>query len=357
MSRFLTICALLILLCAGCNPFYVIRGAYEESKILIARQPIKGLVQSKSEDAPTQQKLALVLRVRDFSATIGLKPGDSYLTYSKVSRDPLLWVLVGSRREAFDLYSWWFPFVGSVPYKGFFDKRDGERAAKILEELGYETWLRGSDAFSTLGWFEDPLLSTMLKYDQTRLAEMVIHESLHRTFWLDDQVNFNESLANFVGFRGAICFFESELQNCAAADSVCSTRQETLLKQARRYWENEKLLAAAVSGLYADLERLYASDVSKEEKLSARAGIFSKHILPLKAHLPKLEILKSINNAEIVQLKLYLTDLPLFEELFTQSGSDWKTFLQLLEGIKAKGGRDPFLAIRDALQSQTTKGA
>src|SRR5262249_54103375 len=154
------------------------------------------------------RKLRLVLEARQFAAeSIGLRAKESFTTYSALDRDTLVLVLSGAYRDRLVPKTWWFPIVGSVPYKGFFDFNAARAAAKALGAEGFDVYLRPSAAFSTLGWFNDPLLSTSLRADSIDLVDTVIHELTHNTFYASDQAVFNESFANFVGARGSAWFY------------------------------------------------------------------------------------------------------------------------------------------------------
>src|SRR5690606_29809700 len=107
----------------------------------------------------------------------------------------------------FEPYTWWFPIVGRVPYKGFFDFDEAHEQARRLDARGYDTYVRPSAAFSTLGWFNDPVLNTVLRYSDVDLVQTVIHELTHNTIYIAGQAGFNESFATFVGDRGAAAFF------------------------------------------------------------------------------------------------------------------------------------------------------
>lgn len=331
---------------SGCSSGYVMRAAYEQGKILLARRGIDRVLLDPETPDTEKEKLRLVLEARAFATSLGLDPGASFTKYSAVDRDPLAWIVVGSKRDAFALRLWWFPIVGSVPYKGYFDKDDALAEAKKLEGQGYETWVRGTEAFSTLGWFNDPVLSTTLKNPPARIVNTVIHESVHSTVWIKDNVTFNESLANFIGTEGALTFFKMQSDSCRSEDVRCSEARASLSSTARdRILQYD--LSTLVSELYQALEALYGDDrLSSDEKIARRAEIFEGHMRPFRERYPTLQILKEINNAELVQLKLYLTELFMFQRLFERERGNWKAFLARVREIEravAEGDEsDPF---------------
>lgn len=334
------------------------RGAYEQTRILLGRRDIGDVLADPSTPAEEREKLQLVLDARSFSETIGLKTGESFTTYSDIGKDTLSWVVVGSRKDAFSLYTWWFPIVGRVPYKGFFEKEDAQEQAAELEAEGYETWVRGADAFSTLGWFNDPILSTTLRSSPTRIANTVIHESVHPTVWIPGSVPFNESLANFVAMMATQQFFGQRVADCLAAKGGDCTREQAMLASARLDAEVQRDLGAEVQGLYEALDQLYRDPaLSPEEKVSRRSAIFTARVTPLREKHRELKALQRVNNAEIMQLKIYLTELGLFASLYELQGRSWQRFIAEVEGIQRQleqdRSLDPFQLLRERVGNQT----
>jgi predicted aminopeptidase len=355
VTQAMAACVLVVLMGAtACSPGYVLRGAYEQSKILLARRDITSVIEDPATSVESREKLRVVLDARAFSERIGLNPGGSFKSFAEVSRDPLAWVVVASRRDAFALHTWWFPVVGTVPYKGFFDKSDAEAQVRELQALGYEASIRGTEAFSTLGWFDDPVVSTTLKNAPSRIANTVIHESVHTTVWISGSVSFNESLANFIGSQGASAFFSDRVKECRAAGRDCS-EGERQLAAARKEYAFQFELADLVDSLFAALEKLYNDPaLTSEEKIARRVEVFDSMMKPFRQRFPTLQILKEVNNADIMQLKLYLSKIWLFRELFIRGEQDWGAFMSAIREVQRRmevePSSDPFSVLQEIVE-------
>jgi predicted aminopeptidase len=331
-------------LLTACSPGYVLRAAWEEAKILERRQPIARIAADPETDWETRDRLLLVLQARAFAAdSLGLAAGNSYTLFSRVDSDTLVMVLSAAYPDRLQGYTWWFPIVGRVPYKGFFDPRDAERAAAALEARGFDTYLRPSAAFSTLGWFNDPLLSTLLRYDRVSLANTVIHEIFHNTFWAPGQVAFNESLASFVGARGAIELF------CGR-----DGEQAESCLQARASWEDDLVFGAFMQGLVEEVEALYArEDLDTAGKLAARGLLFAGAQRRFADEVrPRLGVntygsftRDPLNNATLIARRIYYRRLDLFEEVHRAHGGDFRAALAAIVRAAREGRDDPYAAV------------
>jgi predicted aminopeptidase len=330
-----------LLLLTACSPLYVARAGLEQARILSRRQPIPQVIENPATPEETRRKLALVLQARDFAdRVLGLNAGESYTTYSYVDSDTLLLVVSGSRRDRFEAYTWWFPIVGRVPYKGFFRFNDAFREAERLEQAGYDAYVRPAGAFSTLGWFNDPLLNTLLRYDDVTLVGTVIHELLHNTMFIPGQVAFNESFANFVGDRGSIEFF------CLREGS-----DAVRCRQAQDGWADNLRYAAFLSSLVADLEAIYQrDDLSYETKLELREVVFTESRRRFVDEVePELRtgafrgfVRRPLNNATLIGIRLYYDRLGLFEAVYEHYARDYLAAMHAIIGAARSRPQDPY---------------
>ena len=178
----------------------------------------------------------------------------------------------------------------------------------------------------------------------------MIHETVHTTIWIPGSVPFNESLANFVGTEGAVDFFTSRIAACPATSTLCPDNGALLaIAQSSRTTEYE--FADAVTGIYEELDALYKSNRTTEEKLSERETIFAKRVAPLKAHYPTMRSLQKMNNAEILQLVIYSEHLQDFKAVLEKHAHSWELFLQEMRDIRdtvqKDSSKDPFAILKE----------
>jgi predicted aminopeptidase len=156
-------------------------------------------------------KLHLIEEIKQFAYdSIGLKPSDNYTTFFDQKDQRLMYVVTAAEKYELKPYMWSFPVLGEVPYKGFFDEHQAKEEYYRLKMLGMDADIGGASGWSTLGWFKDPVLSSMLKKNEADLAELIIHELTHGTLFVRDSVDYNENLAQFVGVEGAKWFLRSK---------------------------------------------------------------------------------------------------------------------------------------------------
>ena len=330
------------LLMGACSPIYVIRAGIAEAKILAARRPIPEVVADPETTDDTRGKLALVLEARAFAIdSLALDVGDSYTSFTRLEQDTLAMVLSAAYRDRFASKTWWFPIVGRVPYRGYFSLEDAREAQTDLEREGLDTYLRPTAAFSTLGWFADPLLSTLLRYDHVELVTSVLHELSHNHLFVSGQVRFNESFATFVGQVGAIEFFCGRVGG--GTDTVWCER-------ARARWRDAQRFGGFMDELVSELQSLYADpEIPLETKLTRREEVFDtfreRFVFEVQ---PTFEassysgfLTTPLNNATLLSRMLYYHRLDAFDRTYQAHGTDLgATVAYLARGVG--DADDPF---------------
>jgi predicted aminopeptidase len=307
---------------------YVTRAGFEEIRILQNREPIAELAADRATDPAVRHALRLVLQSRDYAASLDLEAKETYTTYSDVGRDTLLLVLQAAPKDCICPFTWKYPVVGQIPYKGFFDFAAARREADRLSAQGYDVYLRPSGAFSTLGWFNDPLLSTALTRDSVELAATVFHEIAHNTLYVRSATPFNESFAQFVGYRSAASFFAGRSDTANA-------------RQAADRLHDEMVLGEFYAALIARLDSLYATrpDSAALEAGRGQAAAWARAQLlgPVGARLRSYRLgnlpERPINNARLIGATLYRTRLDLFDRWFERHGSDVRESVRGLEEL------------------------
>jgi predicted aminopeptidase len=338
----LPITAALILAAGACSPLYVIRAGLAEMRILSGRRPLPDVVRDSAVDARTRGKLTLAMEARDWARdSLGLQVGKSYTSYTQLESDTLALVLSAAYRDRLEARTWWFPIVGRVPYRGFFDEDLALREQQKLEAEGFDTYLRPTSAFSTLGWFADPLMSSMMQDDEVDVVETILHEIAHAHLFVPGQVRFNESFATFVGRVGAIQFFCT--RRGGGPDTVWCQRA-----QAR--WRDFQRFSRWLDPLVSDLQALYGdANISSEQKLERRQQIaethrqrFAREIQPgLEAYSRWGFVEEPLNNSTLLGQMLYYHRLPDFQALLARHGGDLRASIdEIANG--ASGATDPF---------------
>jgi predicted aminopeptidase len=327
---------------------YLLRGAWEEVKILSRRRPLADILADSSTSPALRAKLELVLAARAFARdSLALDVGESFSTYSETGRDTLTLIVSGAYRDRLKAYTWWFPVVGRVPYKGYFDFDEARRQERALNARGFDTRLGAVSAFSTLGWFNDPLLPSTLRADSLQLANTVVHELTHNTYYAPGGAVFNESFANFVGYRGAEQFFRARGQTAAA-------------QEVNARWKDEIVMGRFWATLYARVDSAFKAHPGEEAgavaaRLAAREAVFAEARESLLHDIaPKLKTISirsvervKLDNAVLMSRRVYLTDLDLFDAVLSKNRWDLRrTVAQIVDAAKADGDRKPFAMLR-----------
>ncbi|MDR0376182.1 MAG: aminopeptidase [Spirochaetaceae bacterium] len=312
--------------------------------------PLESLAEAAGDGEESLADFAArVQDIRRFAMEeLGLRASKNYTRYVEMDRDYLAAVVSASAKDSFARHEWWFPVVGKVPYKGFFDIRDARKEREALEKQDLDVWVRGVDAFSTLGWFQDPLYSYMRNYPVYRLANLLIHELLHATVFLKGHVQFNEELAEFVGTEGARLYI---------ARTYGEDSEEYRMIEGSG--KDGAVFLAFIRNLIAELETLYTSEADREEKLRRKAEIIRNAQARFEAGYDALFQTGSyrgfaqlaVNNAYLEIYRLYYEEDSFFMDLYERSGKDLPRFIAAARSLKTTGsrGRDPKTRLAEAL--------
>lgn len=306
---------------AGClTAAYVVQAAGGQCELAAKSTPITSVVADKSTPPALKELLSSVADVKRYAVRHGLQPTNNYTSYVDVDRPYVVWVVSASEPLRLQAKNWQFPIVGSVPYLGWFDRDDALYHARRLKRAGWDVDVRGTTAYSTLGWFNDAVLSTMIESGAQahgELANTVLHESVHATLYINSQSAFNESLASFVADRLTVVYLVGRFGPSAPQTTAYLETEAEGDRRARR-------LHAA----YLQLEALYASRLSAAEKLAVKARV-------LRAVQAELAFARPINNATLMQFRTYNTGTDALSRLLETCASDWSRFFGALRRLDA----------------------
>jgi predicted aminopeptidase len=333
------------ILLSGC---YFARAAYVEGRILWNRKPIDQVLARKDLSPDVRTKLETVLAVRKFAdEKLGENVGGAYSSIAPVDQNAIVYVVMAAPRDSLTPYTWWFPIVGRVPYRGYFDKSDALAEAASLEAQGLDTMVRPSIAFSSLGFFDDPLLTNLLKLDRVELAGVLIHELFHRTYYLASDAMFDESAANYVGSAGAVAFFAATDGESAPSTIAARDILDSDMKFARFLLQEQ-----------ARLLNIYMADLPKDKLDQRREAAFAAIRADYAALAPKLSGLERfdldkqpLNNAVLVNYLIYFHQLDNFAALNRMNHGDLHATIAQIISIAKAHPEDPFFAISQAVRS------
>ena len=325
MFRMRTPALLVVVLLSGCSaPGYVVQQAWGQLMVMHDRQRITDMLRQRDLSPRRRRRLALVLRARRYAKQhIGLALTDAYTRFYDTGGAPMAHNISACDKTSLKPKIWRFPIVGGLPFIGFFDRREAVKAEAKLREQGLDTYLRPVPAFSSLGWFADPVYSQMLDGTEGRLVDTVIHEMTHTTLHLNNRSAFNESLAVFVGNQGALNFL-------ARVHGPDSAQVKTLARRIARRRRFSKL----VSTLYGRLDALYKGGLARSQKLEKRQEIFAwaqrryKELFPDPAHWGRF-VKRPLNNAVLLSYGRYNTGLQFHYRVYGAMGKDLRKTVAL----------------------------
>lgn len=243
---------------------YYLHLAQGQGTILLASQAVGGLLAEPSTPPEVRVVVERVEELRRFGReSVGLTASRGYGRYFDTGGGPVAWNVSASPPERFEPFLWWFPIVGKLPYKGYFDVERARAERDRLRAGGYDAIVRSVSAYSTLGYLEDPVLSTMAGYSEDRLAELILHELTHSDIYAEGHADYNESAATFVGRVGSLRFLTERY----------GTHSPQVRRAKRRRRETDHF-TGFVKGVVSRLDSLYTSGTGREQVLRRRRALF-----------------------------------------------------------------------------------
>lgn len=324
-----------VLLIAGIWNFdlltYGLKQARGQFKIVWNARPVEEYLNDPAVADSIKNKLLYVREVREFAINeLGLNDTENYTAMYDQQGKPVLWVVTGCKPYTFEAKEWKFPVVGKVPYKGFFVEKDAIKAMDALKEQGYDAGVRTVGGWSTLGWFNDPILSNMLQRSTGDLANLIIHELVHATIFVKDSVEFNENLASFIGDEGARQF----LLNRYGADSEEYRNYLGEVEDEQNYVSHILRGADALEKLYSSFHPQMPDDEKELEKQQLITTIMQeldtvqlnddRYLKKVKGHQP--------NNTYFMSFMRYRSRQHNLDDLYTGTfNRDLKSFIHYLK--------------------------
>lgn len=341
--------SLLALLCTGLlSGCYLVSNAWHHNELFNSRRHIGEVMADPATNAEVRIRLAEVNKLMAYAKDIGLNTEGAYRYYIDNPGRVVSYLVQAAYPDRLQAITWWFPVVGRVPYLGFFARDDRDREAKMLRDQGYDVDLGAAGAFSSLGWFEDPIFSSMLQRHHTDLAHLFFHELTHRTLWIPGSTAFNENLAEFV----------------AESISVRYLSQSGDLAGLRRY--RDKRLDRLdfhdwLKRLKATLQQHYKQrqGMTRAALLQGKADIFREFTGPGRPQSRVVDYVGSDpwNNATVLASGLYAPDMTRFYKARACQGeaTPWPEFFAKLQQAWTEVG-DPFVALDSLCRVQAADG-
>ncbi len=319
--RSLSFLILLLSLSACSDGGYFLQAAKGQYEILKKRQPIADLLSSGDLNQQQQLKLTKILEIRSFASTqLKLPENDSYLSYVELGRKFPIWNVVAAPEFSLTPRKWCFPIAGCVNYRGYFTESDAEDFALDLEQKNFDTLVKGVPAYSTLKWFDDPVLSSFSSWPAASVARLIFHELAHQQLYLPGDSEFSEAFATSVEIAGVKRWL---------TDFGSEKERQAFDKQLKR----EETFVAWTNALHLKLSRLYSSSISTEEMRQQKREIFNaarKEYLDLKksweGYAGYDHWVNNLNNARLASLQTYRRLMPAFERLLTEKQYNFKEY-------------------------------
>lgn len=322
LPRFLLLIIVSIVLISCETVSYYSQAARGQAAIILGREDIQTLIASDDLPEGLREQFTLVLEIRQFAEEqLFLPVKDNYSSYVELNREHVVWNVFAAPEFSVDPVNWCYPIAGCVSYRGYFSESAANQYASRLEDDGYDVYTGGVDAYSTLGWFEDSLLSSVLRRSDHQLAALIFHELAHQLSYLPGDTRFNESFATAVEREGLRRWLQSN-------------SEPQIMERARLDSERQEQFVSLIEAYRGKFEEAYAKDVEELEMRSLKGNLQEE----LREEYRKLKqqwggytgydnwFAQSLNNAQLSTVSSYNQLVPYFDGLLGQSGGNLQEF-------------------------------
>jgi len=322
---------------------YLVKAAYYQIGLLNQKVSLEHALQDPNLSEEEKRKIKLSIEVREFAKKeLQLNVDQNFTSFVKLKQPYVNYVVSASPKWRLETYRWSYPIVGKLPYKGYAMETDALEEQNEMIQQGYDTYMRGVSAYSTLGWFKDPLLSSMLRAKDYDLVSTIIHESVHATLFIKGQADFNERLAVFLGNKGMEMYYRQ--QEGPNSKTLVSVQNEI---------EDDKRFSEFITAEIQSLEKWYIDknidekNILKDPELQNKLELerqsrfdlilknFKMQIEPqMKTDSWKKFSQTKLNNARLNVFKTYMQDLGDFEALYQKTGSSFVEFMKACRSLE-----------------------
>jgi predicted aminopeptidase len=326
----------LLWILSSCQASHLLHVSYNHLSLLSSREPIEKVLQSPKLTEEQKKKIKLTQEVKKFAyQKLKLKESANYSHFVDLGRRHVVYNLTASERWKFEPYLWSFPIIGKAPYKGFYNEEMAKHEVSELEKKGFDAHVGGVSAYSTLGYLNDPLLSSMLYYSDYNLANTIIHELVHTHLFIKNNINFNERLAVFVANKGTEMYYlEKEGPNSPT------------LKKVKIENEDDALFSKFITNEIEELKKWYSEfdhskslppdekEMLRSERLGMIAKNFNTKLKPLlKSRSYDRVFDRKLNNAYLINFNTYMKNHDDFESVYAKNGANIPQFLKKCEEL------------------------
>ncbi len=314
---------------SGCSIGYYLHSSTNHLKLMSKRKNVSQVLKDETVPQETKDKLVLSLKVKTFlSEELNLKNNKNYGTYVNIKRPYVTYIVRAAPWDKLENYYWKFPIIGKTPYKGYYKKEFAEKESKKFDPNKYDTYVRGASAYSTLGWFKDPILSSMTRMNKHDFVDVLIHEIIHANLYIKNNTDFNERAAVFLAAIATKDFFKwSEPNNTEILNLIDNEASDLEVFS--------EFLSIELTALEEWYKKNEITKKDKEAKLKDLKTIYKTKYLPrLKTPSYRFFPEANLNNAKLLSYKTYLSDLSDFKSLHLKLGSQFDLTFKALKEIE-----------------------